>query len=115
MRFETSPIELDATLTAKARTPIYTQTITVTNTSNWPLIGPLHLVVRDLPKGGGWLDGFSPGRPAYYLRLAPKDGLTLSPGDRVAETLRFVALPSPTAPMYHLGLVRFGGDPSRLH
>jgi hypothetical protein len=113
VRFERSPLEGEAALTASQKTPIYSQTITVTNTSDSPLIGPLYLTVQDLPKEG-WLFGFPPGRPVYYLRLSPKDGLTLGPGERAARTLNFIALRSPTAPEYRLGVSRFLGDASRL-
>lgn len=113
VRFEKSSLELDPALTSRQKTPIYAQTVTITNTSDWPLIGPLHLTVQDLPKEG-WLFGFPGGRPVYYLGLFPKDGLTLAPGGRVTTTLRFIALRSPTAPDYRLGIIRFTGDPRRL-
>lgn len=85
----------------------------MTNTSDWPLIGPLHLTAQDLPKDG-WLFGFPQGRQVYYSRLSPKDGLTLGPGERVTTTWRFIALRSPTAPDYRPGIIRFTGDPRRL-
>ena len=113
VRFEPSPLELDAAGTARAKTPIYAQTVSVTNTSDWPLIGPLHLVVRDLAKGGGWLYGYPPDQPSYYLRLSLNDGLTLRPGERVMTTLRFIALRSPTSPDYRLGVIGFDGDTGR--
>ena len=111
--FERSPLELDAALTSRQKTPIYAQTITITNTSDWPLIGPLYLTVRDLPRDA-WLFGSSQGRAIYHLHLSPKDGITISPGEQVATTLRFWALRSPTPPDYRLGVIRYGGDISRL-
>jgi hypothetical protein len=114
VRFERSALELDDAQSAKQKTPIYWQTVTVTNSSEAPLIGPLHLTIRDFQKKG-WLFGFPPGRATYYTRLSPtKDGLTLSPGESVTVTLRFIALPAPTAPDYRLGVIRFLGDTSRL-
>ncbi|HLN49248.1 MAG TPA: hypothetical protein VK251_07030, partial [Steroidobacteraceae bacterium] len=86
VRFERSPLEVDAALTKSQQTPIYAQTVTVTNTSDSPLVGPLYLTLIDLPKEG-WPLGLAPGRPVYYLSLRPKDGLTLGPGERVATTL----------------------------
>jgi len=113
VRFEGSPLEVDAALTKSQQTPIYAQTVTVTNTSDSPLVGPLYLAVIDLPKEG-WPLGLAPGRPVYYLSLRPKDGLTLGPGERVATTLKFIALQSPTAPNYRLGVIRYLGDTGRL-
>jgi len=113
VRFERSPLEVDAALTKSQQTPIYAQTVTVTNTSDSPLVGPLYLTVIDLPKEG-WPLGLAPGRPVYYLSLRPKDGLTLGPGERVATTLKLIALRSPTAPNYRLGVIRYLGDTGRL-
>ncbi len=111
--FERSPLEFDANLTSRQKTPVYAQTITITNASDWPLIGRLNLTVQDLPKDG-WLFGFPPGRPVYYLWLSPKDGLTLGPGEGVTATLHFWALRSPTAPDYRLGIIRYAGDTGRI-
>ena len=112
--FERSPLELDADLTSRQKTPVYAQTITVTNTSEWPLIGPLYLAVKDLVTADAWLFGFPHDRPVYYLWLSPKGGITLGPGERVTATLQFWALRSPTAPEYRLGVIRHAGDASRL-
>ena len=111
--FERSTLELDANLTSRQKTPVYAQTITITNTSDWPLIGRLNLTVRDLRKDG-WLFGFPPGRPVYYLWLSPRDGLTLGPGERVTTTLHFWAVRSPTALEYRLGILRYAGDTGRI-
>jgi len=113
VRFERSPLEVDAALTKSQQTPIYAQRITVTNTSGSPLVGPLYLTVLDLPKEG-WPLGLAPGRSVYYLSLRPKDGLTLGPGERVATTLTLIGLRSQTAPDYRLGVIRYLGDTGRL-
>ena len=76
VRIGRSPLELDADLTARQKTPIYAQTVTITNATDWPLIGPLHMSVQDLPKEG-WLFGFRRGAP--ISSAAPKDGVTSAP------------------------------------
>jgi hypothetical protein len=113
VRFERSPLELDAALTKSQQTPIYAQKISVTNTSDSPLVGPLYLTVIDLPKEG-WPLGLAPGRSIYYFRLSPKDGLTLGPAERVTTALKFIALRSSSAPDFRLGLIRYLGDTGRL-
>lgn len=113
VRFERLPLELDAALSSSQKTAVYAQTVVVSNASGWPLVGPLHLTVRRLPKQG-WLFGLSPGRPVYYMRLFPKDGITLYPEERVTVTLRFIALPAKTAPDYDVGVIRYRGDTQRL-
>ena len=105
VRFEKAPLTLDAKETAAQHLPIYIRTITVINTSGWPVVGPLYLAVRDLPRDDGRLWA-ARGEPQYFLNLEPEDGETLAADERTTASLAFRLRPTQTEPNYGLGLVR---------
>jgi hypothetical protein len=68
------------------------QTITVTNRSGLPIAGPLYSAAT------GWRDSVwlwrkvpnLPGNPPLAIRLEPKDGYRIGPGERIRATLYFL-------------------------
>jgi hypothetical protein len=108
MKIEKSGIAVDPEAKAYGQYPLSAQTITVTNTSNRPVVGPLYLVVKNLP-AGVWLwekthnlppnppPNMTPywriqpkaGKPSA-IRLEPKDGLGINPGESLSVTLYFL-------------------------
>lgn len=77
-------------------TGFYVQTVTLTNSSAIPVVGPLYYTITGLPSGvtfvstgGGLTKNIQPvGSP--YLKLPLADGLTLQPGASVNLTLQFL-------------------------
>jgi len=112
--FTKSPLIEDAAATAKFRYPVHVQMITITNATRLPIIGPLYLVVNDLPQDVRLYNGpnLLPA-PRFYLRLHPKDGLIVQPGDSVTSILQLVLPRSAEEPHYGLGLIRSRGEPRR--
>ena len=110
-----SPLGLDEGATASYKWPVHVQTITVTNTSRLPIVGPLYLTVTDLSVDVRLYGGPNvPGARVLYLRLQPKDGLTIHPDESATRLLRFVMPRSSAAPNYRIGLVRSRADPQKL-
>ena len=109
--FRKSPLRLDDGESGRSKSPVYVQTITVTNTTPLPIVGPLYLVFKEIPKDV-YVYGVSPAR-MLYRRLKPMDGLTIQPDESVSTSLQF-AMPSPTEPAYKLELVRTRGNPQDL-
>jgi len=117
-----SAIERDFTAKAYNTYPLSVQTITITNTSDEPIVGPLYLTVRDLPKDVElWLRVANapanppPGMILYVgrtaaegvsipVRLTPKDGRKINPGETVSTPLYFLGPADETR--YRLGVVR---------
>jgi hypothetical protein len=110
--FRKSPLRLDDGESGRFKSPVYMQTITVTNTTPLPIVGPLYLVFKEMPKDVYVLGGVSPARMLYRV-LKPMDGLTIQPDESVSTSLQF-AMPSPTEPAYKLELVRTRGNPLDL-
>jgi hypothetical protein len=97
------------------------QTVTLTNGTDQPLVGPLYLVVGGLPDGVElWIKvrnlppNVNPfgrfqtgkGKPPA-IRLVPKDGLNLEPGEEITQNLYFL-IPGTggTVPKVSLSLLR---------
>jgi hypothetical protein len=97
-------------------TGFYTQTVTITNTQSFPMVGPLYFVINGLPAGvnlannaGGLTQTIAPlGSP--YLRLSLADGLTLQPGAKVSLSLQFLD-PTRVNPHYTPMVFRTLGTP----
>lgn len=73
----------------------FTQTVTLTNTSGVPVIGPVNYVLTGLPSGvtlrgaTGTTQKFSPGSPYVAVPLSG-DAATFAPGGSVTLTLQFL-------------------------
>ncbi len=111
--FTKSPLRLDEAATANLHFPVQAQTITITNTTQLPIIGPLYLTVKDLPSDVRLLNGPNLHAPVLYLNLRPKDGLTIEPGDSVTRLMQYVMPRSAAEPSYTLGLIRSRGEPRK--
>jgi len=121
---------LDPEAKAYRTYPMMAQTVTVQNTSDQVLVGPLYLMVSGVPVGMElWLK--TPNAPANpppnmvlygryqtkegkaaAIRLRPKDGLSLKPGDQLSQQIFFLPSGSdPSVPEVSLSLVRSSMQP----
>jgi pimeloyl-ACP methyl ester carboxylesterase len=77
-------------------TGFFVQTVQLSNSTSFPIVGPLYFVLSDLPSGvtlisnsGGKTQTIPPARTPF-IRLKLADGFTLQPGANVSLTLQFL-------------------------
>jgi len=130
VRFSKSAAFRDPGAKAYGTYPLIAQTVSVRNKSDQPLPGPLYLMVSGMPDSVQlWGKAHNvpanpppdmvlyfryqtPGGKSAALRLTPKNGLSLVPGEEIRQQLYFLPSGSRmTLPDVHLSLVRSGTEP----
>ena len=112
--FAQSPLKLDERESARMQSPMYVQTITITNASDLPIVGPLYLSVVDMPANVYVQLYGHPTPQVFYQQLDPRIGLTLAPGASVTTSLLFAMRDAPAQPKYGLGLIRSSSRPPNV-